>query len=101
MHALVTSHYHEKITKFMTNLCNKCPNEPEFIQAVEDVVRSVYPIIKENKKYQEHKILDRITVPDRTVSFRVDWIDNKEQVRTNQGYRVQFNGVLGPYKGGV
>ncbi|MDP3953854.1 MAG: NADP-specific glutamate dehydrogenase [bacterium] len=91
----------EGISKFILDLSEKYPSQTEFIQAVEEVVRSVYPIVKENSIYRKHKILERLVEPDRSVSFRVDWTDDKGQVRTNRGYRVQFNNALGPYKGGL
>lgn len=76
-------------------------NEPEFIQAVEEVAETVIPFIEKNPKYADAKILERIVEPERTIIFRVPWVDDKGQVQVNRGYRVQFNSAIGPYKGGL
>ena len=75
--------------------------EPEFLQAVEEVLTSIEPVIKENPKYIEHNILDRITEPERQIKFRVCWVDDSGKVNVNRGYRVEFNSAIGPYKGGL
>lgn len=75
--------------------------EPEFFQAVSEVLESVRPVIERNKKYKDHKILDRITEPERVVMFRVPWQDDKGEIQVNRGFRVQFNSAIGPYKGGL
>ena len=76
-------------------------NEPEFIQAVEEVAETVIPFIEKNPKYADAKILERIVEPERTIIFRVPWVDDKGQVQVNRGFRVQFNSAIGPYKGGL
>jgi glutamate dehydrogenase (NADP+) len=76
-------------------------NEPEFIQAVEEVAETVIPFIEKNPKYADAKILERIVEPERTIMFRVPWVDDKGQVQVNRGFRVQFNSAIGPYKGGL
>ena len=86
---------------FMRELIQKNPAEKEFHQAVSEISKSVLPFIFDHPKYLEAKILERITEPDRIVSFRVCWEDDKGDVRVNRGYRVQFNNSIGPYKGGL
>lgn len=86
---------------FMRELIQKNPAEKEFHQAVSEMAKSVLPFIFEHPKYLEAKILERITEPDRVVSFRVTWEDDNGDVRVNRGYRVQFNNSIGPYKGGL
>ena len=92
---------HEYKKSFMDSLISRTPNETEFHQAVEEVAESVIPFILENKKYYDAKVFERITEPDRTISFRVCWEDDKGEVQLNRGYRVQFNNSIGPYKGGL
>ncbi|MZG29525.1 MAG: NADP-specific glutamate dehydrogenase [Nitrospinae bacterium] len=87
--------------EFMQGLIKRNPGEVEFHQAVDEVATSVIPFINENPKYIENQILERMTEPDRTIIFRVCWQDDKGNIRTNRGYRVQFNNAIGPYKGGL
>ena len=87
--------------EFMQGLIKRNPGEVEFHQAVEEVATSVIPFINENPKYIESQILERMTEPDRTIIFRVCWEDDEGNIRTNRGYRVQFNNAIGPYKGGL
>ena len=76
--------------------------EPEFLQAVEEVLDSLRPVIDANEElYRKEAILERLTEPDRQVMFRVPWVDDKGQVQVNRGFRVQFNNAIGPYKGGL
>ncbi len=76
--------------------------EPEFLQAVEEVLDSLRPVIDANEElYRKEAILERITEPDRQIMFRVPWVDDKGQVQVNRGFRVQFNNAIGPYKGGL
>lgn len=77
------------------------PGEPEFHQAVTEVLESLKPVIEKNPKYQEWGVLERITEPERQIKFRVSWIDDNGKVQVNRGYRVQFNSAIGPYKGGL
>src|SRR5436309_10282018 len=77
------------------------PNEPEFLQAVTEVLVSIEPAVQRHKKYRDGKILERIVEPERMIHFRVPWIDDKGQIHVNRGYRVQMNSALGPYKGGL
>jgi glutamate dehydrogenase (NADP+) len=93
--------YKAAIDAFMTKVAAKNGHEPEFLQAVEEVAETVIPFIEENPKYKTHKILERIAEPERTIMFRVSWVDDKGEVQINRGYRVQFNSAIGPYKGGL
>lgn len=86
---------------FMDGLVKRNPNEPEFHQAVKEVAESVIPFINKNLKYKKAHILERMTEPDKVISFRVSWEDDEGNIRINRGYRVQFNNSIGPYKGGL
>ena len=79
----------------------KNAGEPEFLQAVEEVLGTLAPVIDANKAYEREAILERMVEPERVVVFRVPWVDDKGVVRVNRGYRVQFNSAIGPYKGGL
>ena len=80
----------------------KNADQPEFLQAVSEVLESLRPVVDANEKlYRENAILERITEPDRVLMFRVPWVDDKGQVQVNRGFRVQFNNAIGPYKGGL
>ena len=89
------------IEQFMTGLRKRNPGEPEFHQAVEEVVSSLMPFIDENPSYGADAILERMTEPDRIVIFRVTWEDDDGNIRANRAWRVQFNNSIGPYKGGM
>ena len=86
---------------FMSGLRKRTPGEAEFHQAVYEVAESVIPFILAHPKYQQAGILQRMTEPDRTIIFRVEWEDDAGNIRVNRGYRVQFNNSIGPYKGGL
>src|SRR5881398_3786654 len=77
------------------------PNEPEFLQAVTEVLESIRPVIERHKRYRDGKVLERLVEPERMIQFRVPWIDDKGQIQVNRGFRVQRNSALGPYKGGL
>ena len=77
------------------------PGEPEFIQAATEVLESLESVIEANPKYQKAGIIERIVEPERTIIFRVPWVDDNGNVQVNRGYRVQFNSAIGPYKGGI
>lgn len=91
----------DKVTAFLEWLRNRTPNEPEFHQAVTEVSKVAIPFIEANPKYQGYGLMERLTEPDRVISFRVTWVDDRGQVQVNRGYRVQFNNAIGPYKGGL
>ena len=89
------------VETFMADLIAKNPSEPQFHQAVHEVVESVMPIVETTPAFRQAKILERITEPERVLMFRVPWVDDKGQVQVNRGFRVQLNSALGPYKGGL
>ncbi|MFH1479479.1 MAG: NADP-specific glutamate dehydrogenase [Candidatus Omnitrophota bacterium] len=91
----------KKIKDFMTGVIANNPGEPEFHQAVQEVVESVMPFIEKNPKYSDAKILERIVEPERVIMFRVPWQDDKGEIQVNRGYRIEMNSALGPYKGGL
>ena len=76
-------------------------NEPEFLQAVGEVLMTLTPMLDQHPEYEKMALLERITEPERVIQFRVPWVDDAGQVRVNRGFRVQFNGAIGPYKGGL
>ena len=76
-------------------------NEPEFIQAVAEVLKTIEPVIENNSEYEKQALLERIVEPERIISFRVPWVDDNGKVQVNKGFRVQFNGAIGPFKGGL
>ncbi|MCK5729806.1 MAG: NADP-specific glutamate dehydrogenase [Draconibacterium sp.] len=89
------------IKEFIANLEIKTPGENEFHQAVEEVVESVWDYYQKHPRYQKAKILERMVEPERVIMFRVPWVDDRDDVQINRGYRVEFNSALGPYKGGL
>jgi glutamate dehydrogenase (NADP+) len=89
------------LASFTNGLIRRNPGEPEFHQAVEEVVTSLIPFLRNHPKYTDAGILERMTEPDRVIMFRVCWLDDDNQIRTNRAYRVQFNNSIGPYKGGL
>jgi glutamate dehydrogenase (NADP+) len=97
----MSNKYHSEIEAFMDRVRAKNGHEPEFLQAVQEVAEAVIPIVEATPKYKSAKILDRIVEPERTIIFRVPWIDDKGEVQVNRGYRVEFNSAIGPYKGGL
>ncbi len=91
----------EDLEDFMNGVKRRSPGESEFHQAVQEVAATILPYIADKPIYKEALILERMTEPDRIVSFRVTWQDDAGNVRCNRGYRVQFNNSIGPYKGGI
>lgn len=85
----------------LTKLQKSSPGQPEFYQAVQEVLESLEPLFAKEKKYLEHNIIERIIEPERQIMFRVAWIDDQGKVQVNKGYRIEFNSAIGPYKGGL
>lgn len=85
----------------MADLRQRFPNEPEYLQAVEEVVTSIEDVYNEYPEFERYNLMERLCMPDRIISFRVSWVDDKGRVRNNMGYRVQHNNAIGPYKGGI
>lgn len=99
--AMAGGKYQAQIEEFMGTIRDRLVNQPEFLQAVEEVAESVIPIIEENPQYKKMKILERLTEPDKVFMFRVSWVDDKGEVQVNRGFRIQMCGAIGPYKGGL
>jgi len=91
----------KSVKAFMADLQKRNPHQSEFHQAVHEFAEVVIPFIKKNNKYQGFGLMERMTEPERTISFRVTWIDDAGKVQVNKAYRVQFNNAIGPYKGGL
>ena len=91
----------ERIDAFMVLAAKRNANEPEFLQAVQEVAETVIPFIEKNPKYDDYRILERMIEPERTIIFRVPWADDKGNFQVNRGFRVEFNSAIGPYKGGL
>lgn len=89
------------VDSFLTRLKQRDPDQPEFHQAVEEVVRSLWPFLEANPRYREAGILERMIEPERAILFRVPWVDDRGQVQVNRGYRIQMSSAIGPYKGGL
>ncbi|MCB0491353.1 MAG: NADP-specific glutamate dehydrogenase [Cyclobacteriaceae bacterium] len=87
--------------QILENVKKRNPNEPEFIQAAQEVIESLTPVLEKNPELVRLKILERTLEPERLISFRVTWLDDKGEVQINRGYRVQMNSAIGPYKGGL
>ncbi|MCB9868245.1 MAG: NADP-specific glutamate dehydrogenase [Planctomycetes bacterium] len=92
---------HDEVEAFMQGIRARNPGEPEFHQAVQEVIESVMPFVLDHKQYRDAAILERITEPDRIITFRVCWEADDGTVQTNRAWRVQFNNSIGPYKGGM
>ena len=89
------------VQKYIDIAIAKNPGEPEFHQTIEEVLTSIEPVLEAHPEYVEAGLLERLIEPERTVSFRVPWVDDSGKVQVNRGYRVEFNSALGPYKGGL
>ena len=89
------------IHEVLTQLQNRNPGEPEFIQAAREVLETLEPVVERHKKYQTGRILERIVEPERQIVFRVPWLDDAGVPRVNRGFRIEFNSAIGPYKGGL
>src|SRR5215211_6036635 len=89
------------IQEVLETVRNRNRNEPEFLQAVTEVLESIRPVIDRSKQLRDARIVERLVEPERMIQFRVPWIDDKGQIQVNRGFRVQMNSALGPYKGGL
>jgi glutamate dehydrogenase (NADP+) len=91
----------ESVESFLARLKKRDPDQPEFHQAVEEVLRSLWPFLEANPRYLTSGILERICEPERAIVFRVSWVDDQGKVQVNRGFRIQMNSAIGPYKGGL
>ncbi len=89
------------IEKVINDVAKKHASEPEFVQTVTEVLTSLAPVIEQHPEYEKYSLLERIVEPERQITFRVTWTDDNGNVHVNTGYRIQFNGAIGPYKGGL
>ena len=87
--------------EFTAQVAARNPGQPEFLQAVTEVIESLWPFISQHPKYAEHGLLDRLVEPERILMFRVSWVDDHGEVQVNRGYRIQHSSAIGPYKGGI
>ena len=93
--------YKDKIDAFMAGVLAKDAHEPVFIQAVQEVAEAIIPFMEDNPKYKSSNLLERIVEPERTIIFRVPWLDDNGNTQVNRGFRIEFNSAIGPYKGGL
>ena len=89
------------LNKVYRGLENLYPTQPEFLQAVKEVLESIEPVVEQRPELEKYAIIERMCEPERTIMFRVTWVDDNGDVQVNRGYRVQFNSAIGPYKGGI
>ena len=89
------------VENFLADVEKRDPNQPEFLQAVEEIVRSLWPFIQSNPKYANARLLERMVEPERVIMFRVPWVDDQGIIQVNRGYRIQMSSAIGPYKGGI
>lgn len=92
---------YSSIEEFKNYVAERNPGQPEFLQAVSEVVESLWPFIVDRSRYADQGLLDRLIEPERAIIFRVAWMDDRGEVRVNRGYRIQYNSAIGPYKGGT
>ena len=90
-----------KASEVIANLQRRFPNEPEYIQAVSQVLGTIEEEYNKHPEFEKANLIERLCIPDRIIEFRVSWVDDKGNVQTNMGYRIQHNNVIGPYKGGI
>ena len=91
----------EYLNRVYADTVKRNGNEPEFLQAVRDVLESLEPVVAADDKFEKHGVIERMVEPERMITFRVSWVDDNGQVQVNRGFRVQFNSAIGPYKGGL
>ncbi|HUH60471.1 MAG TPA: NADP-specific glutamate dehydrogenase [Candidimonas sp.] len=91
----------QSIDHFLAGIEARDPHQPEFMQAVKEVMNSLWPFIEQNPQYADHGLLERLTEPERIIQFRISWVDDSGKVQTNRGYRIQHSSSIGPFKGGM
>ncbi len=92
---------YDSVDSFLAQVAQRNPGQPEFLQAVTEVMESLWPFIEKHPRYAEHGLLERLVEPERVVMFRVSWVDDHGSVQVNRGYRIQHSMAIGPYKGGL
>jgi len=91
----------ESVQDFLSHVADRNPGQPEFLQAVTEVMESLWPFIEAHPSYAQQGLLERLVEPERVLMFRVSWIDDRGRVQVNRGYRIQHSMAIGPYKGGL
>ena len=91
----------EYLKRVYDGLAQRNANEPEFLQAVREVLESIQPVVEKHPEYEKAALIERLVEPERIITFRVPWVDDAGKVQVNRGYRIQFNSAIGPYKGGL
>ena len=91
----------ESVGQFLQEVAHRNPGQPEFLQAVTEVMESLWPFIEKNPKYAENGLLERLVEPERIIQFRVSWTDDKGAVQVNRAFRIQHSMAIGPFKGGL
>jgi len=92
---------HEEVEQFLRQVAKRDPHQPEFLQAVREVMTSLWPFLADHPRYRDHALLERLVEPERVVQFRVAWVDDHGHVQVNRGWRVQHSSAIGPFKGGM
>ncbi len=92
---------YQSVHEFLHTVAQRNPGQPEYLQAVAEVMESLWPFISQHPRYAEHGLLDRLVEPERIIQFRVSWVDDQGDVHVNRGYRIQHNSAIGPFKGGL
>ncbi|MBA2961678.1 MULTISPECIES: NADP-specific glutamate dehydrogenase [Ramlibacter] len=93
--------HHQTLDGFLSDVAVRNPQQPEYLQAVTEVMHSLWPFIEKHPRYAEHALLERLVEPERVIMFRITWVDDHGSVRVNRGYRIQHSMAIGPYKGGL
>lgn len=91
----------DSVEHFMQHVLLRDPHQPEFAQAVREVMTTLWPFLQQHPHYRQAALLERLIEPERVIQFRVSWVDDRNQVQVNRAWRVQFNSAIGPYKGGM
>ena len=89
------------VDQFLTRIQARDPHQPEFMQAVKEVMHSLWPFIQQNPRYASQALLERLVEPERALQFRISWMDDAGRFQVNRGFRIQHNSAIGPYKGGM
>ena len=92
---------YNSLNEFLDYVKTRDEHQPEFLQAVEEVMTSLWPFIEKNPRYADHGLLERLVEPERAIQFRVSWVDDQGQTHVNRAFRVQYNSAIGPFKGGM
>jgi len=91
----------QSLEQFLSSVQQRDPHQVEFSQAVREVMTTLWPFLEQNPQYRRSALLERLVEPERVIQFRIAWVDDKNQVQVNRGWRVQFSSAIGPYKGGM